>query len=149
MPDVLTTDASTQAQKDAVSLLMYHVGVAAEMDYGCGDEGSSSSAWADEILDLYFGYKSSMQFYDRASIATAAQWFALFKAELDADPPRPVILSILSNGGHEVVVDGYQSDFLLGDLVHINFGWGGDSDDFTTSARTSMPEATPGMPTPK
>ncbi|MCP4744910.1 MAG: hypothetical protein GY874_02045 [Desulfobacteraceae bacterium] len=132
MPDVLTGSSST-AQQDAVSLLIYHLGVATDMDFGCGT--SSSQAWADEILDVYFKYKTSMQFKDREDYADSSEWFALFQAELDADPPRPVILSIFLApdgiyGGHEVIADGYQSGII--DYVHINYGWDGHEDNYYT-----------------
>lgn len=119
--------SSGQAEKDAVSLLIYHAGIAAEMDFGCA--ASSSSAWAYEILDVYFGYKTTMQFHDRIDYADS-EWLALFKSELDGDPPRLVIFSIFEagSGGHEVVVDGYQNDGT--NLVHINFGWEGYDDGF-------------------
>jgi len=141
MPDVLTI-GSTQAQKDAVSLLMYHMGVAAEMEFGCNT--SSSWFWADETLDTYFKYKTMTQAANRLRREnySASQWFALFKAELDADPPRPVIFTIGSDlGWHEVVVDGYQQ--APPNMVHINFGWEGfydgyydvnDDSDFNTGS---------------
>jgi len=141
MPDVLDA-GSSQAQKEAVSLLMYHLGVSAEMNYGCAS--SISEAWADEVLPLYFRYRSSMRRYARAdkngtgSPYTSSEWLAFFTSELEADPPRPIIFSIFSaQGGHEVVVDGYQRTAV--DLVHINFGWSGYADGFfniTASFRT-------------
>jgi hypothetical protein len=125
MPVELTTDSS-EAQKDAVSLLMYHMGVAAEMQYGCDE--SESIMYADEVLAVHFSYNSAIEQQHRAG-KTATQWFNLFKTEFDAEPPRPVILSIFSSdGGHEVVADGYQDDNT--DLIHINFGWGGYADGF-------------------
>ncbi len=141
MPAILT-DSSPQVQKDAVSLLMYHLGVAADMDFGCASSGSDF--YADEVLDTYFKYKTMDQINNRLErdAFTAAQWFDLFKAELDADPPRPVILSVFETdgGGHEVVVDGYQEG--AANKVHINFGWEEfydgyydvtDDDDFNTA----------------
>ncbi len=130
MPDVLSA-ASSDAAKNALSLLMYHLGVATEMDFGC--DSSGSLLWADEILDIYFKYKSLTEQnnrHDRASGSyTAAQWFELFKTELDADPPRPVIFSIGAvQGWHEVVVDGYQDG--PPSMVHINFGWSGSYDGY-------------------
>ena len=128
MPAILT-DSSTQAQKDAVSLLMYHLGVATDMEFGC--DNSASGAYADEVLDTYFKYKTMNQPGNRLEreAYNAVQWFDLFKTELDADPPRPVIFSIFEpNGGHEVVVDGYQEGAAT--KVHINFGWDGSYDGY-------------------
>ena len=137
MPDMLDEN-STAAQKDAVSLLMYHVGAAAEMDYGC--ETSASGAYADTVLVDYFNYLGGAQgatYYERDNKEATglaypnSEWFAFFKSELDADPPRPVILSIWTMGGagHEVVVDGYQIT-ATENLIHINFGWEGSADFF-------------------
>lgn len=128
MPASLTA-SSSQDQKDAVSLLIYHLGVAAETDYGCGE--SSSTLWADEVLDSYFKYKYMSQQANRLEREnyTAAQWFELFKTEMDADPPRPVIFTIGCDAGwHEVVVDGYQEGAT--DMVHVNFGWKAQYDGY-------------------
>lgn len=135
MPDMLY-GTSSDVEKDAVSLLMYQVGVAADMFYGC--TSSASNAYADDILPLYFSYKTSIQLYDRAhkdgtgSPYTSAEWLALLTQELDADPPRPVILSLFTanQSGHEAVVDGYQRSVDSVDLVHINLGWSGHYDGF-------------------
>jgi hypothetical protein len=125
MPATLNNASSTD-QKNAVAQLMFHAGVAAEMEYGCSASGSG--AWANDVLDTYFNYKA-MEFHQRSDFATAEEWFSLFKAELDADSPRPVIFSIFSAvGGHEVVVDGYRDD--ISNELHINFGWNGDWDAY-------------------
>jgi hypothetical protein len=122
MPDNLT-DSSSAAEKDAVARLMSDMGIAANMNYGCN--GSGSSAYANDVLDVYFKYKSGMQLISRGS-NSAADWFKFFKTEFDAQPARPVVLSIFTrNAGHEVIADGYQTDNVLGDKVHINLGWSG------------------------
>jgi hypothetical protein len=133
MPDSLG-GSSSAAEKEAVSLLIYQVGVSADMSYGCTSSGSG--AWANDILPVYFKYKTSIQLCNRANKDgthlpyTSDEWLSLLTNELDADPPRPVIFSIFtaSGGGHEAVVDGYQRTDV--DLVHINFGWSGYSDGF-------------------
>lgn len=97
------------------------------MNYGCYSSGSS--AWAEDILDLYFGYQSGMQHLRRQDY-DAGDWLALYTAEFDADPPRPVIMVIGSTegAGHEVVADGYQDDGTT--LIHINMGWEGYEDGY-------------------
>ena len=68
MPNVLTSVSST-VQKNAVAMLMYHCGVACEMQYGTSYDGGSG-AWAHNIPLLsmgsalsgmvrYFGYSSA------------------------------------------------------------------------------------------
>ncbi len=103
------------------------MGIAAEMDYGCESSGSTRSA--DEVFDTYFKYKSSMSLIDRSTY-TAAEWFDALKAEFDAEPQRPVALSIFTTtgAGHEVVADGYQSG--SSSYIHINWGWGGSYDGY-------------------
>ena len=126
MPNSLS-GASTSAQKQAVAKLCYDVGIAADMDYGCSSSGSN--LYADERLDTYFKYKSSMVRRNRSSY-NAAAWFNLYKAEFDANPPRPVVLSIWTTGGggHETIADGYTTD--VTDKIHINLGWGGSYDGY-------------------
>ena len=121
MPDELTADSS-EAEKDAVARLMADMGVATEMSYSCSSSGSN--AYADDVLDLYFKYRSDMEFHDRYYY-NADEFFALYKAEFDADPPRVVSLSMweLTGGGHEVVADGYQTGYT--NYIHINMGWSG------------------------
>ncbi len=140
MLDEVKTTSST-ASKEAVARLLSDLGIAAEMDYGCKSSGSSVSA--EEVFDIYFKYKDSMKRIKRSSY-TAAQWFDILKNEFDAQPQRPVALSIFttSKSGHEVVADGYQLSS-SSRLIHINLGWGGHYDgyyaitsDFSTGSRT-------------
>ena len=128
MPDAIGA-SSIDDEKQAVAQLIYHVGVAADTNFGC--TVSSSMARADVILDTYFNYKV-MSFHYRSAYAADA-WFELLKTELNAAPPRPVILSIYESGGnsgHEVVVDGYDDDDNANAMVHINFGWSGYEDGY-------------------
>ena len=127
MQDQLRSSSSIEA-KEAISGLLSDLGIAAEMDYGCSSSGSS--AYADDVLDVYFKYKaSSMQRRDRSAY-TAEQWFDILSGEFDAEPQRPVALSLFttSGDGHEVVADGYQSG--ASNLIHINWGWGGVYDGY-------------------
>lgn len=125
MPSQLTT-SSTTAQIQAVAQLIYDMGVATDMNYGCNSVGgSSSNMYADNpaILPAFFKYKTGMQQIGRGSY-TAGQWFSFFQTEFDAVPPRPVIFSIFStSGGHEIVSDGYQTGTT--NYVHVNMGWSG------------------------
>ena len=123
MPDILTS--GSDEQKSMTAQLIYDVAVAAETDFGCSI--SSSSIWANDVLDVYFKYKA-MEIWARTDPSTglpnfdSQRWFELFKTELTQTPPRPLIFSIFSGiGGHEVIVDGYREDPTY--QVHINFGW--------------------------
>ncbi len=134
MPGTLAGSGSEQ--QNAVALLMRDVGIAAEMNYACGDSGSIE--YADDVLDTYFKYKA-MERVSRTNVASSAAWLNYFQTEFDAG--RPVVLSIFledASGGHEVVADGCQDD-----LIHVNYGWEGYQDgwynitsDFMTEGRT-------------
>ena len=127
MPNILTP-TSLELQKDAVAQLMSDAGISADTDYGCDTSGST--AVADDVLDLYFKYQNAMQRHKRDSYPNGIVWFALFKAEFDAHPPRPVVFSIFGTGGggHETVADGYLEGAT--DMVHINLGWAGSYDGY-------------------
>ena len=129
MPNALTR-SSTQAQITAVATLMYHCGVAVEMDYGMSSGaqtiayGSSSAICAENSLKRYFDYKSTLVGMQRSSY-TDAVWTARVVSELDAG--RPVIYTGRdASGGHAFVCDGYDSR----NYFHINWGWGGSYDGF-------------------
>ncbi len=130
MPAQLT-DTSSQAQIEAVARLISDVGIAVDMNYGCVSVGGSgSNEYADNpgILPVYFGYKTGAAQHARSSYDSAA-WFNLFKTEFDAAPARPIVFSVFaSDGGHEIVADGYQTGAT--NYVHVNMGWSGSSDGY-------------------
>ena len=130
MPNALTS-ASSSSQKNAVATLMYHVGVADEMNYGPYGSGAknynyygSLSASSQTALMQYFKYRPDMAALARADYSDAA-YAALLKAELDAS--RPILFSGSNTaGGHSFVLDGYNSS----SQFHINWGWGGSYDGY-------------------
>ena len=112
----------TTAQADAVATLMYHCGVAVEMNYG-----SSSGAFSADVpkaLAAYFGYDTNYQKIQKA-MYPADSLKAIIAAELRAD--RPVLVSGSNDeGGHAFVCDGYDGQ----GYFHINWGWGGSNDGY-------------------
>lgn len=122
---------STSTEVNAVSTLIYHVGVACDMDYG--DDGSGaevvsygdgSIACAENALIKYFRYSSSLHGLHYSS-CTDAEWKAKLKNELDNS--RPVIYAGYdTKSGHCFVFDGYNSY----GKFHINWGWGGYCDAY-------------------
>ena len=133
MPTQLTS-SSTTTQKNAVATLMYHIGVAIEMDYdvaangGSGapsySNGNATATAADNALRTYFKYKSSLR---QVSIDdyTNAGWSALLMNELDNN--RPILYTGFdSMAGHCFVCDGYNNS----GLFHFNWGWGGWCDGY-------------------
>jgi len=114
--------ASTVIQNNAVATLMYHCGVAVNMDYD-----QSSSAYSTDMAKALinnFGYDQNIQYLLR-DYYTRNEWIALLKTELNAS--RPVLYAgQASDGGHQFVCDGYDSN----DFFHFNWGWGGASNGY-------------------
>ena len=134
MPTSLT-GSSSSTQVNAVATLMYHVGVALEMDYGPASTGGSgavtgsndlSAAAANNALVSYFKYKPTLHFELKENY-TDAQWSAMLQADLDNG--HPIIYKGRDpSGGHAFVCDGYNNQ----GQFHFNWGWGGSYDGFYT-----------------
>ena len=143
--------SSTAAQKTAVATLMYHCGVAADMEYGTNSSGAYTIDWngywssrgvmcAETALKQFFGYKSTVVGYYRDGSPeddmrswTRSEWIAMLKEELDA--ARPIMYA--GSGcddpndnntcyGHSFICDGYDSD----DYFHFNWGWSNWGDGY-------------------
>ena len=122
--------ASSSAQIDSVARLMQHVGVAFRMSYGCGSTGGSGAVTDDvaTVFPQYFKFRTGIRTVTRSAVS-AAVFFQTIQAELDANPPRPILFSMrTSSGGHAVVVDGYQTG--VTNMVQVNMGWGGFANAF-------------------
>ncbi len=128
MPVQLTSTTASDSLK-AVATLMYHCGVAVEMDYGVFESG----AYLDELtvgkqsaeyaLRTYFGYSSVKS--DHRYILGDIAWIAMLKSQLNAR--KPVLYRGQGDGGgHAFVCDGYDAN----NFFHFNWGWGGSSDGY-------------------
>lgn len=114
---------STNAE---VAKIMYHCGVAVEMDYDINGSGApvgpANAPWptAQKAFVSYFKYPTAAYF--AKSSFTDVQWKAKIKADIDASHP---ILYAGDDGsaGHAFVLDGYQGT--TNDFYHFNFGWSG------------------------
>ena len=129
MPNALNSQ-STAAQINAVATLMFHVGVAIEMDYGINSSGAytnsygySTLACSENALKDYFGYKSTLHSVYKEDV-TDAVWISVLTSELDAG--RPVLERGSGSGGHAFVCDGYDNN----GMFHINWGWGSAYDGY-------------------
>ncbi|MBR5052854.1 MAG: C10 family peptidase [Bacteroidaceae bacterium] len=116
----------TTAQANAVATLMKYCGYSVKMDY---DE--SSGAYTEDVaiaLREYFDYNVyTTRFVSRSSF-TYANWTDMIYHEVSHG--RPVCYGGLSTGGgHEFVCDGYKFESNT-DFFHINWGWGGLSDNY-------------------
>ena len=114
----------TTEQADAVAELMFHVGVAANMQYSPSASGSSSGI-ALQGLNRYFGYDAGVISLPKDFIPENE---VLEGIATDLVAGRPVFISAFTSNyeGHAFVCDGMQSNGYL----HINWGWLGTSDGY-------------------
>ena len=130
MPNALS-GSSSSTQVNAVATLMYHIGVADEMNYSPAASGAQNYNTGGTInrssqtsLMKYFKYRPDMAPLMRADYGDAA-FSALLRAEIDQQ--RPVLYSGSNvSGGHSFVLDGYDAS----GYFHINWGWGGYLDGY-------------------
>ena len=114
-------NSSTGLQKNAVAQLMHYCGVAVNMDYTNGASAAYSSSVADALKN-YFGFGNSVKYIYGLS---DDEWDEVIYNELANQ--RPVYISGAdASMGHAFVCDGYDGNR----RYHINWGWGGQSDDY-------------------
>jgi hypothetical protein len=127
MPNELTNN-STQEEIDAVSTLLYHVGVAAESNYDEDETpgaiwtllgGGVHGALQGGTIQTCFGY-SDVRAESKADFDDET-WLNMMKTNLNDVGPILVSGRNNQNIAHGYVCDGYDSD----DLFHLNYGWGG------------------------
>ena len=112
----------TNEQATAVAKLMQYCGSSVKMRYG--SSSSSNTNMVATALKTYFDYSNTTTCLERSRY-TYANWIELIYHELANG--RPVVYGGQSSGGgHEFVCDGYQGE----DYFHINWGWGGTSDNY-------------------
>jgi len=105
----------------AVATLLYHAGVAVDMDYSSSGSGAYVGD-AATALKSYFKYADSVSHISRANY-TDLQWRNLLLTEINNS--RPVIYrGYGAAGGHAFVCDGYNND-IADDYFHFNWGWSG------------------------
>ncbi|MCQ2215669.1 MAG: C10 family peptidase [Bacteroidales bacterium] len=113
-------------EADAVATLMYHVGVAMDMEY-TPSESSSSERTAVSALSAHFGYDKSAKYVSR-DYYTDVAWEDMIYEEIVAH--RPVLYGGQSgDSGHLFVCDGYDANAAK-NAYHINWGWGGYCDGY-------------------
>lgn len=128
MPITLT-NITTSDSINAVATLIYHCGVAVEMDYGVYESGAYLDEYtvgkqsAEYALRVYFGY-SDVKSQSRYLLGDAA-WINLLKTELSSG--RPLVYRGQGDyGGHAFVCDGYDAN----NYFHFNWGWNGSEDGY-------------------
>lgn len=130
MPNSLS-GGSSSTEVNAVATLVYHVGVAVNMNYGANGSGAATIAYgnlsrpsAENALKHNFKYKSSLRAVHRCDYAPEV-FDSILCVELDNS--RPIIFSGYDyDAGHAFVLDGYDG---YGNF-HVNWGWGGYCDGY-------------------
>jgi len=118
MPNVVS------GKNEAVAILMYHCGVAVDMDYSAESSGSNGGVLVAPALINYFGYPQGTKFENRDDFSKT-NWINKLKTELDLN--RPLYYEgIGKSGGHAFVFDGYDNN----NFFHVNWGWSGNSDGY-------------------
>lgn len=122
--------------KNAVADLVFAVGAMDKMDYG-----ESSGAQITDLvapMKTYFNLLSESIYKSDGSQSWIAleEWEKMIYEDLAAGHPIVYTGYHADNGGHAVVLDGYQSST---GLFHFNFGWGGQGDGwYTVDDETGM-----------
>ena len=108
-------------QIDAISTLILLCGTSVEMDYDLGGSGASLS-YAAMAFRKYFDYNDMVEYAKRGEFEV---WVELLYNELNEG--RPVLYDgyTYEGVGHAFVLDGYRDGYF-----HVNWGWGGQGDDY-------------------
>lgn len=123
MPDQLTAANHPDSCVEAVATLLYHCGVAVNMNYGPAASVCNSNRIVS-ALSTYFRYPTTVQYIERGSLSTTA-WLNYLKGELDEG--APFMYGGSGNyGGHVWTCDGYRDD----NYFHFNWGWGGQQNGY-------------------
>ena len=116
MPNSLSS-SSTSTQKNAVATLIYHCGVAVDMDYAA--DGSAAYTYTvPNALYNYFAYAENGTYVYKPDYSDT-EWSNMIKQELNNS--RPVFYAGSGSGGHAFVCDGYDNN----GNFHFNWGWSG------------------------
>lgn len=117
-------DSYTTTQGTAVATLMYHCGIATDMQYA--EDGSGTFSYkAVEALQNTFLYHENLNVRYR-QFHSNADWMKMVYNELNNKRPILYGASDTSAGGHAFVIDGYDKE----GLVHVNWGWDGSCNGY-------------------
>ena len=123
------------AQDSAVAVLMYALGTSAWLTYGDG-EGTATSGHNYKMGEAMRGQLGLNNENRSKSEMSQQGWETLIYNNLKTRRPMLYSGANDSQGGHSVVLDGYQART---GLYHFNFGWGGQGDGwYTVDDETGM-----------
>jgi len=113
----------SDAQANAVSMLMMHCGYSVNMQNTRTGSGAFTSDAADALRKRFY-YNENMHFY-RRDFFPVKEWMEKIFNELNDG--YPILYGAQrSDGGHEFVLDGYDEN----GLVHVNWGWDGNQNGY-------------------
>lgn len=135
----ITTDHSP------VDSLMFELGVAVDMDYDSTGSGafvltseSGGGPCAQTVYANNFFYNpNTLQGVQLASY-TDADWITLMENEINSGRIAQYEGDDPTEGGHTWLMDGYEPN-AGGDLLHMNWGWGGVYDGYFAVTNLSTP----------
>ncbi|MCX7863002.1 MAG: C10 family peptidase [Bacteroidales bacterium] len=116
------TNVANSQSANAIAELMYHCGIAVNMDYGPYASGSYTF-WIPQAMKYHFRYHPQIRYFRRDQFFDY-EWDMMIRDELTNK--RPVIYSGSGTGGHAFVCDGFQDTC----FYHFNWGWGGYGDGY-------------------
>ena len=124
MLDTYSKTGGNEQQNNAISQLMFDVGVACNMEYSPSGSSASRIDMAQALVE-YFGYGNNMVNFRRDAF-TPDDFVYYLKKELNEG--RPVLMGGTDEEdfGHCFVCDGYDSN----GLFHFNWGWNGQSNGY-------------------
>lgn len=127
MKDEYGSKYDTKAQVDAVSTLMYHLGVATDMRWTSDNSGTPNMYSAYAFVN-FFGYNKNLYAESRDHMSLGA-WKALIIDQLTTGHPicYAGMTSDTSSAGHFFVLDGYDA---TSGKFHFNWGWNGRYDGY-------------------
>ena len=124
------------SSSDAAALLLWHAGIATNMNYDC--EGSGTQVAGGYPSALYalennFLYKDNIYTSYRSS-SSDSQWINYLVTEIDNNRPM-IYVGYSDEGGHAWNCDGYDEE-----MFHMNWGWGGQSNGWFTVTGATDPD---------
>ncbi|MFO7809853.1 MAG: C10 family peptidase, partial [Candidatus Delongbacteria bacterium] len=123
----LNGSTSTQAERDELSKMAYHLGVSVNMDYNTDGSGAY-------MTDAETAYKNNWTadgatYVNTGTITDPASQYATIMSNIDNNRPIQWAGSSAESGGHSFVLDGYNIETENGIyLYHFNWGWSGSYD---------------------
>lgn len=114
----------TEAQKDAIALLMRDFGYAVTMQYTPSASGATTDNIIRGVVD-HMGFDSLTSVRRRENFDTQEEWEDMLRFGIDQGCPM-YYQGYGEGGGHAFVCDGYDNK----GYFHINWGWGGFCDGY-------------------